>query len=183
MRISARRMLMALIDTTCPICAAPHAKKLSVIYRDGLSTSAGSFSSVGTLNTIGQQQITTIGTTNESHQTEASKAAAPPAVTGFVSRGQNRRTAISIIGTVLSIVIGALVMLMDTFFNGILVASPIFLIGFLAAYAVDVTAKDGELEEHNRLFAREIAAYEEWTKTFCCQSCNHRFQPSVVTDD
>lgn len=53
---------MASIDTTCPLCEAPHAKKLSVIYSDGLSNVNTSMHSVGTFNTIGRQKITTTGT-------------------------------------------------------------------------------------------------------------------------
>lgn len=55
------------IDTTCPNCAAPHAKKLSVIYKEGLSTIQMTSKSTGTgkTNNIIRTKITTTAMSTE----------------------------------------------------------------------------------------------------------------------
>lgn len=72
------------INTTCPNCAAPHAKKLSIIYKEGLSTLQMTSESKGTgkTNNIIRTKITTatVSAGTGVQQSQLSQDSAPPAM-------------------------------------------------------------------------------------------------------
>lgn len=172
---------MARIDTSCPACGAPHAKRLSQIYSEGLTTTSGKFESVGTLNTIGRQKIHTKGASSGFHQTEASKAASPPSVPEFMSKGKKRQYTVAGAGLGACLLIGfPLVLNYQSVVAG--VATIIGAVGVLAAMkAIDAKPTLGEVEAHKARFPGAYAAYEQWERSFKCQSCGERFVPQEVS--
>lgn len=169
---------MALLNTTCPLCDAPHAKKLSVIYSEGLSNVNTSIQSVGTLNTIGRQKITTNGTVAGIQQTDASKKAARPIVPSFTSNGANKLERLVIGGAILAVVYmiivgnyggGAM-----AFFGGLIVL--IMIISSMASN-IDVKPTQEEIDLYEEKNKIQLDAYRKWEHTFACNSCGHRFIP------
>lgn len=166
-----------MLKLVCPECGGTHARKLSLIYEEGRSTGSGTMESVGTFNTIGRQQIHTKGTTTSSHQTDASRAAAPPPVPPFITDGHRKRTYLFLGGIVLGPAVG---FLMYRYWadDAALLATAI-ITGVLTAlgYAVSTAARPGEEAEFRRVNRAAFAAYDEWERTFACNSCGCRFVP------
>ena len=163
--------LMATIDTTCRNCAAPHARKLSLIYAEGLSTSAGRVDATSTFQTIGRQQIKTTGVTNSTQQTGASKEAAPPEIPELVSHGRTIKTCV-MLGGIAGCIVGF-------FFD----AYPLGVAGILALGGSVLISTDPEEEEEEAHKRKHQEAYDElkiWENTFACSSCGHRFIPESI---
>lgn len=174
---------MALLNTTCPRCGAPHAKLLSVIHRDGISTVETTTQSVGKTNTIAQVKITSSGTTSGISQSEASKAAAPPFVPPLVSEGQ-RTASQALVG---GVAIGFVVALMAVFSGGgfvtaLLCAAFFTIAGIVVSANTSQQATKQEKEEYQRKYAKELQARENWSKTFACSACAFRFIPEQSVD-
>lgn len=162
---------MATIDTTCPVCSAPHARRLAVIHAEGISTVQTNINTVGKMNTIGRHKITTKGTANGVQQTQVSKDAARPSVPKLVTRGQKIQFGIAILGGVIS-------------FYGLCTGSPL-LSGGGVVFAFGVVLVSGkptpeEVARFNDETQEIRAAADLWDKTFQCGSCGHRFIPSEV---
>lgn len=171
---------MALLNTTCPLCDAPHAKKLSVIYSEGLSNVNTSIQSVGTLNTIGRQKITTNGTVAGIQQTDASRKASPPILPPLVSQG-TKNTGLLMVGGL--IVLWFLWFILIKFGMGMLMsfglvmAMVVALIFKVANIDTKPTKEEIDLyEEKNKI---QLDAYRKWEHIFACNSCGHRFVPEL----
>src|SRR5438067_105912 len=95
---------MARIDTTCPECGAPHARKLSVIHSEGISQVQTNVDTVGKLNTVGRHKIETKGTLNGTQQTEVSRIAAPPVMAEGGSTGMAIKVLLGFVGALISVV-------------------------------------------------------------------------------
>jgi hypothetical protein len=164
-------MAMTTIDTTCPVCSAPHARRLAVIHAEGISTVQTDINTVGKFNTIGRQKITTKGTATGVQQTQASKDAARPIVPKLVSRGQKIQYGIAILGGVIS-------------FYGLCVGWPLISgAGVVFAFGVVLVSGKPTPEEIARFNdeTQEIrAAADLWDKTFQCVACGERFVPSEM---
>ncbi|HSV54635.1 MAG TPA: hypothetical protein VLJ57_21105, partial [Burkholderiaceae bacterium] len=94
------------LDTTCPVCTAPHARKLSLVYEEGLSSAIVTTQSVGKANTIGAHKITTTGTSTQVQQTQLSQSAAPPPpVAALVSAGARARGNAILVAFVLALLV------------------------------------------------------------------------------
>lgn len=159
---------MALLNTTCPQCGAPHARKLSVIHAEGLSTVQTDINTVGTYNTIGRQKVTTKGSSTGVQQTQASKDATCPVVPEPFTRG--------LMFKIITIVTG-IILCVGGFFND---STPIAMLGVVAiivAFIIPDTATPEEMLKHNEETKHLRAAKDAWAKTFQCGSCNHRFVP------
>jgi hypothetical protein len=169
---------MALLNTTCPRCGTPHARKLSVIYSEGLTVSHGTAQSVGKLNTIGGQKITTSGTTFSTQQTDASKRAAPPFVPVLVSEGSKAQTRAMYVGFAIITIVIFIMMFSGVSFlkviGSFLVASIILIV---INGSTDTKPTEEEIQKHQNTFKREYAAYEEWERMFSCTSCGSKFLP------
>jgi hypothetical protein len=169
---------MAAINTTCPRCNAPHAKKLSLIYSDGISTVQSSTQSVGQVKTIGRVKFSTAGTTTGMQQSEASKDAAPPFVPALVSLGTKSKSKTSIYGLVLAFVVAVIIMQSGgSLFN---VISGILIVCGLTAlvvFCIEEKPSDEETKEYQRSTKAERTAYDKWSKTFACGSCGEHFIP------
>lgn len=169
---------MALLDTTCPLCEAPHAKKLSLIHSEGLANVYTSMHSVGTFNTIGRQKITTTGTVAGIQQTDASRRAAPPFVPPLVS------DATKSIG---SLVFGGLLIIVLVCFmagvSGAAAETILFMVIamivalFFIARSLNVPPTQKEIELYQAENKDQLEAYRKWENTFSCNSCGHRFIP------
>lgn len=174
---------MVSLNTTCPICDAPHARKLSVIYSEGLSVSHGSMHSVGKANTIGGHKITTSGTTASTQQTDASRRAAPPYVPVLVSEGSKSQTQMMYFGLAFITVITVIMMFNKfSFFavTGTFLGATILLI--VLCGDTDVKPKEQEIQKHMENFKSEYEAYEKWERTFACTSCGSTFLPIVQAE-
>jgi hypothetical protein len=162
---------MAHLNTACPQCSAPHARKLSVIHTEGLSTVQANVNTVGKLNTVGGQKIKTTGTINGTQQTQASKDAAPPIVPKVVTVGawiQGLLIAVSIV-----IIIGGII----NFMMPLAVCGAVMLV---ASFAVPTKSTEAEQRRHDEKTAHLQAAKDVWEKTFQCGSCGNRFVPVEV---
>lgn len=160
---------MATLNTTCPVCGAPHARKLSVVHAEGISTVETNINTVGKINTIGRHKITTKGTANGVQQTQASKDAARPTVPTLMSRGQKIQYGIAITGGLIS-------------FYGLCIGWPL-ISGAGVAFAFGVVLVSGkptpeEIARFNDETWEIRAAADLWDKTFQCSACNHRFVPT-----
>lgn len=169
---------MATLNTTCPICDTPHARKLSVIYSEGLTVSSGTMQSVGKLNTIGGHKITTSGTTASMQQTDASRRASPPVVKELVSVGsksaiRNMYAGLAIITVVTFLMLFAGVSFLKVI--GFFLGATVILI--IICGDMDVKPTEEEIQKHKSTFKSEYDAYEEWEKTYSCTSCGSKFIP------
>lgn len=157
---------MAQLNTTCPKCGAPHARKLSVIHAEGLSSVQSNIETVGTFNTIGRQQIKTKGASSGTQQTQASKDAAPPEVPEPTTQGQMIRTWGMLVG--MAVGIGGLF----TGYTG-LAAIGVMLSG--GSLLVPTAPTEAEQKEHDEATKHLRAAKEAWGNTFQCSACGERF--------
>ena len=174
---------MLRIDTSCPKCGAPFAKKLSLIHTEGISTVNTSTQSVGVTNTIGKVTISSAGTTVGVQQSVLSKSAAPPALPPFQSSGAQLRGKVALYGYAIAWVVPFL--FIKSFNSGVAFVGTI--LGLSAIVAVIVTRVETaptaqELRGYETNSERERHALEEWNSTFACSACGHRFIPVSTTD-
>lgn len=162
---------MALLNTTCPQCGTPHARKLSVIHAEGLSTVQTDINTVGTFNTIGRQKITTKGSSTGVQQTQASKDAAPPVVPEPLTLGMKFR---------LSAVVVGIIMCVAGFTNDSTTVATAGIFAILGSFVIPTKATAAELEVHEKKTRHLRAARDAWASTFQCTSCSHRFVPPDV---
>jgi hypothetical protein len=160
---------MAQLNTTCPACGAPHARKLSVIHAEGISTVKTDINTVGTLNTIGRQKITTRGTSTGVQQTQESKDAARPVVPPLHSNGAVLRGVIVFLGLV-ALGVGVVSGMTFLIVAGFAIA--------LCSLLVSADATPEEIAAHNEKTKDVQAASALWDKTFQCGACGNRFVPS-----
>jgi hypothetical protein len=171
---------MPTLNTTCPVCDAPHAKRLSTIYSEGFSTSTGTLKSVGQFDTIGRQKITTTGTTKGVTQTAASMEAAPPDAPVFISKGQHKRRAIWFVTGLIAMLAFLLVAVTTGVESALLASGVVIILGMAVSLTVDASPLADEEKEHRMEFAEEYEAHEKWQETFACTSCGHRFLPREI---
>lgn len=169
-----------MLDTTCPNCGSTHARKLSLIYEEGRTTSQGSFESVGKLNTIGGHKITTTGTAAGIHQTDASRAAAPPSIPAFVTKGALARQAAMALGIVIGVLLGGGVFASGRETGGLITTLIIVLASVIYGLTINVNPEPDEFEKHREKHRSAYDLYERWEKSFACNACGHRFVPSSV---
>lgn len=162
---------MAQLNTTCPKCGAPHARKLSVIHAEGLSSVQTNIETVGTFNTIGRQKIKTKGASSGTQQTQASKDAAPPEVPEPTTLG-------------LMIHIGGMLTGMALCVGGFFAGSTtIVVIGITAtagSFFVPTAPTQTEQREHDEVTKHLRVAKEAWVNTFQCSACGEKFVPVEV---
>jgi len=179
---------MPTIDTTCPTCGAPHAKKLSQIHREGISTVQTSTRSTGKTNTILAVSINNEGSSLGVQQTELSKSAAPPDMASNMSPTSNIGGALglSLIGALLiipGVVVGTGYIGSVIGYDQTLLRPLGLFIGILAAsvpvaHRVLRSPSTEQRSAQTALVARQQIALQEWERTFACVSCGHRFIPS-----
>jgi hypothetical protein len=176
------------IDTTCPECGAPYAKKLSLIYSEGKSTVHLTSQSTGTAKTIGKQKISTEGTSAGIQQSEISKAAAPPpTVPPFVLTSLDPGAGIAIFIMMAAIVlVPILAIFTPVTFKG---AMSVWGVGMVAVLFVAALTKTkltdeeklarekNERIEYEKRVAPQRKALDDWNNTFHCNACGHRFIP------
>jgi hypothetical protein len=159
---------MARLNTTCPECGAPHARKLSAVHAEGLSTVDTKIEAVSTAKTIGRQKVVTNGAATGVQQTDASKKAAPPAIETGGSTGVIIKALLLFVGAVI-----AIPSLVNSVMVGVIAGVVIAFIGVLLP--LEITPADEE--EKARRTGAHKRAMDEWNKTFECSACSHRFVP------
>jgi hypothetical protein len=162
---------MAQLDTTCPKCAAPHARKLSLIYEEGISTVQTDINTVSTFNTVGRQKFKTKGTANGTQQTQASKDAAPPVVPKLVTTGMWIQGMLIALGIVMCV--GGMI-------NSATVVAIFGIVVIVGAFAVPVKPTEIEQRDYDERTKHLRAAKDAWADTFKCSSCGNKFIPSEV---
>jgi hypothetical protein len=175
---------MATIDTVCPVCGAPHARKLSVIYGEGRSLVHSKVQTVGKTNTIAQVKVTTQGKMHGVTQSDASRAAAPPVIPPLRSAATDMKT--FVIG--LSFVVGFIVPIAmfcagAGFFASMGLAVLILVGGCTIGALQGDAATDAEIAAHKEKHREAYAAVERWKDTFACGSCAHRFVPAALAQE
>jgi hypothetical protein len=174
------QLFMAALDTTCPQCAAPHAKKLSLIYSEGISTVNLASQSVGKTNTVIQVKTTTEGTSTGIQQSHASRAAAPPPMPVLRTSGMTARVFVGIGGFLAAFAISIFAMMSGFgFFASLGLALVLMILAIVSFYKVDVSPTPEEQREYDEATQIERAALEAWEQTFSCGSCGHRFMPNA----
>lgn len=159
---------MAQLNTSCPVCGAPHARKLSVIHSEGFSTVQTDINTVGTFNTIGRQKIKTKGTATGIQQTQASKDAAPPVVPELMTTGTKIRAAVICLG---------IIMCAGGFLNDSTAVAICGVFVILGAFAVPTKATEAEQQDYDDRTRHLRVARDAWSDTFQCGACRHRFVP------
>jgi len=169
---------MATIDTTCPICGTPHARKLSVIYEEGRSSVQSTIQTLGKTNTIAQVKISTQGTSYGVTQSDASRAAAPPPVPLLRSAAKEAQTFI-IGGTfVLGFIIPIVMFASGAgFLVSMGVAVVILFGGCIVGGMQGDAATSEEIAAHKERHREAYAELERWKNTFACGACAHKFIP------
>lgn len=162
---------MAQLNTTCPKCGAPHARKLSVIHAEGLSTVQTNIDTVGTFNTIGRQKIKTKGTANGTQQTQASKDAAPPVIPTLMTKGALIQGITFAVGIVLCV---------GGFINDSTSVAMCGVLAIVGAFAIPTKPTPEEQARHDEETAHLRAAKNTWADTFQCSSCGERFVPAAT---
>ena len=171
---------MALLDTTCPACAAPHARKLSLIYEEGRISSSSTTHSVGKTNTIAQISVTTKGTTYGVQQSDASAAAAPPPVPPLISSAKRLGSRIFISSCTVAMVIPFAFYDQLSFFKAIGLALLLMVFGMVAAMICGEKPTQAEIDKHANDYREAYSRVERWKNTFACSSCGHRFVPVAL---
>jgi hypothetical protein len=173
---------MAKLDTTCPICGAMHARKLSLVYEEGRTQMQSTSHSVGTTNTIGRVTVTTHGTSQGIHQSDASRSAAPPPVPSFRSEAEHIQSNIRLLSFAALLVLPMIGSAFDWgFFISIFSGVAALVGGLIYAQTLDGSATDDEIEQHRTRNSAAFDALDEWERTFACMSCGHRFTPKALT--
>jgi predicted nucleic-acid-binding Zn-ribbon protein len=172
-----------MLDTKCPNCGAPHARKLSLIFHEGLSNSGSVQHSKSVTKTIVKMRIATTGHSSGSQQTNLSASAAPPLMFNkpLISKAQNSRKEGMIGIFIFSAFMGfsfssSAIGFFGIFLGGGTVASMILWM------LMSGEATHREKEEHEKSTATNNAAQEEWNRTFSCNSCGNRFIPIEVNN-
>lgn len=136
--------------------------------------------SVGTTNTVVQVKTTSEGTSTGIQQTQASRAAAPPSMPVQRTSGMAVRAFVGI-GSFFGVFgISIFAMLSGLgFFASLGLALVLIILAIVAFYKIDVSPSPEEQREYDETTRVERAALEAWEKTFSCNSCAHRFIPTV----
>jgi hypothetical protein len=177
------------LDTTCPLCSAPHARKLSIIHSEGLSTVNISNTSQATTNTVGKITTSSTGLSTGIQQTSQSRSAACPSSMASLNEINalglaNKRQGVLIVGFTCS----ALAPFVIKLFTG---ESPPFWMTVLTGLAVTATiaffssAKVSTQQEHlahQKLVDQRQEEINNWSLTFACNSCGNRFIPIEVNN-
>lgn len=172
------------IDTTCPECGAPYAKKLSLLYSEGRSTVQVENQSNSSFNTVGRHKIATVGTSSGIQQTESSRAATPPQdVPTFTPPTPTAVTVVSLV-TGFGFIIAVIVAISTdvSFLMALLYWVAAIAVAMMYRSASKDPEKEQEIErlaraEYDESVAPQRKALEDWSKTFQCGSCGHRFIP------
>jgi hypothetical protein len=175
---------MATINTTCPVCDTPHARKLSIIHGEGRLSVHSTINTVGKTNTIAQVKVTTQGTSHGITQSDASRAAAPPPVPPLRSAAKGTQTLIIgisfVLGSVLPIV-------MFTAGAGFLVSMGVAVVilvgGCIVGGMQGDAATNEEIAAHKKRHRDAYTALERWENTFACGACAHRFIPAELAQE
>lgn len=164
------------IDTTCTRCGAPFAKRLSVIYSDGLTTVSGQSQASSKMNTIGGHKATTTTASSGVQQTAASRAAAPPPMPAFV-KGHNEGLlwTILIAGFFLTFVLAFAIVQSFILSPLVLIGGLFFSFFFARLISEHPDPSPEELAAWKAANAEQIKAAEDWKETFECGSCGNRF--------
>ena len=171
------------IDTACPNCVAPHAKKLSLIYTEGLSTVqlTGETTSRGKTNNIISTKITTTGTSTSSgiQQSQISKDSAPPVVeVAKEASGSVLRDSIIIIGGFAAIVLSIVAYaVFSTFSSSMITIIALFFVIIMYAQSIDTKRTALEEDEYDRITRLNRKVLADWNNTYSCTACGHRFIP------
>lgn len=169
------------INTTCPKCGAPHARKLSVIYSEGII-------SVNT-TAIARTQSTAIlkikhNTKSEAsglQQSDISKNAAPPlSSVGIMKTASDARAGIiGFIGFIGMGLIGFFVSKSFLGFVGYFLGGG--LLAVLLAYSIfDSGATDEEKRNHQNKIDEFQLKLMNWECTYMCNHCGERFIPESL---
>lgn len=171
---------MEKIDTTCPRCDAPHARKLSLIFQEGLSTVNTTSTSVGTTSTIAPVKVTTVGSTSSIQQSQASAAASPPFIPPIRTAGQDKHTRYLWIAILWPFVM--LFILPSGFGFGVkfLIVAGGFLGFFIASCTCNQAPTEMEVIAHRAQHGAQFDALDLWNETYACNSCAHRFVPAAT---
>jgi len=167
-------------DTTCPNCNAPYARKLSLIYDEGLSTGQSQSISTGSTNTIVKIKLSTTESSTSVQQTRLSKSAAPPAIyipsPQVISKGGQLKEKVLVMGIIASILLPTLAMNMfNTFFGFMGTIIGAILMTIVISMLIDTKLTDEEQVEYDKLVSNQKKALENWNNTYACNVCGHHF--------
>lgn len=180
------------IDTTCPNCLAPNAKKLSVLHKEGLSTvqfaTTSTSNSKGTVKNILRTKISTTskgtGTGEGIQQSQLSKDTAPPAIftpPPISKAGTKRQGDVLITGVITTIVLSIFEMaVVGTFLGFIITFVGSTLATIVILMTIDTGLSSDEQVEYDKFISERGEVIKNWNQTFACIACGHRFIPVEI---
>ena len=172
---------MPQLDTTCPSCDAPFARRLSLVHSEGVSTSQSTTNATGTINTVGRHRITTVGASVGQSQTQRSRLIAPPDVPPLVwTAGAKIQLILRVVGTWIALL--APIAATNTF--GSFLGMVLLLLSFVwgSSFLIRTSPTESELAIYNQNTEVQRKALQDWESTFSCSACGHQFIPPANTN-
>lgn len=168
-----------MINTTCPKCNAPHAKKLKLIYEDGVTSVNQQIISSTKTNLIINPKIKTNSITSGENVSKLAESVAPPSEPNLTDLSVKNSIFPPLLVMITSIIYGIFA---EKFLYVIL--SPF--VGAVAAgvfYVVKSMTLEGKMEEKiaQEKMEERISEYKKevvrWENTFMCMQCGEKFIP------
>lgn len=168
-----------MINTTCPKCNAPHAKKLKLIYEDGVtSINQQSISSTKT-NIIINPKIKTNAITSGENVSKLAESVAPPSEPNLNYLIPKNPILAPLLIMILSIIYG----IFGEKFMYVILSPFIGAIALVVFSTIKSMTDDGKMEEaiaKKKMEERTLEykkKLEKWENTFMCMQCGEKFIP------
>lgn len=166
------------INTTCPKCGAPHARKLSVIYSEGIVTVNTTAIASTQSTAIIKIKHNTESVASGLQQSDISKSAAPPlSSVGIMENASGSRAGIiGFMGFIGMGVIGFFVSKSVLGFLGYFLGGGLLSV-VLANFIFDSGSTDEEKSSHQKKIDEYQSRLMDWERTYMCNHCGERFIP------
>jgi hypothetical protein len=167
-----------MINTTCPNCKAPHARKVSLVYEEGYQTSVTKIQENSKSQTILKTAVKTDGVHMETRQTALSSKLAPPfLISPTLSSGtESYANSLSVVAFFLMTFIGFKTTSTIVSFFLFSIIGTIFSIVFIR-YLVVKPATESEIFAYEEKLAANKESFEKWDKSYICMTCGNKFIP------
>jgi len=172
---------MPTIDTSCPDCGAPHARRISLIYVEGQTSGHELHQYQSKTKSVLPVKIETTGASTTSTQSHLSQQLAPPPSPNPIPQSVSDSEKMGVVfGIALAAGVGVCVWLWDVkivaLFFGALTAILVFLIGS-GVFRRPLTPV--EQATHQQTSDAAKAELDRWNQSFLCMVCGTKFVPAL----
>ena len=176
-----------MINTTCPKCNAPHAKKLKLIYEEGITSVNQQSTSLTKTDLIINPKIKTSSTISGESISKLAKSVAPPREPNLsnlsVRHAPILTFLIPLLVMVMSVIYGIfsekfLYVILSPFVGAIVGAIPAVIIEDIISKTPEGKRKEEVAKE--KIKERKVEHEKElvrWESTFMCMQCGEKFIP------